>query len=68
MSELQAIAYSGFQRAQERLLTASDRIASGSLSVENIVEQVAAATDVKAQLKNVKVALELEDHIIDLLA
>jgi hypothetical protein len=61
-------ALQGLMRAEERLGKTSEKIASGDVSVENLVDAKIEARDVKTQAKALSIISKVEDEVLDILA
>ena len=68
MMEAIGTALTGYRGASEHFNQATRRIAEGQIEAETIVDSKVAELEVKAQLANLKAALEIEDSVLNILA
>ena len=61
-------ALQGLLRAEKKLAETSEEIASGDVSVENLVDAKDEARDVKVQAKALSLIAETEEDVLDILA
>lgn len=61
-------ALTGLLSAQDKLAQAADTVASGDLDPKALVDVNLEATNVKAQSKNLKLMLDQDKAILDILA
>jgi flagellar hook protein FlgE len=61
-------ALQGISRASERVATAASDIASGNIEAENMVEMKLAERDYQANAKSLKIQMDMEKDILDILA
>ncbi len=61
-------ALAGLFRAKENMAKSAERVASGDISAESLVQSKIDALDVKTQTKNVKLMMEQEEDLLDIIA
>lgn len=57
----------GLQRAEDRLAKSAQKVAEGDISADTMVQTKLDANDVRVQQKNLKLMLESEDSILDII-
>lgn len=61
-------ALQGLLNAQSGVAQAADKVATGDISAESMVDLARASTNVEAQAKNVKLMVETEKSVLDIIA
>lgn len=61
-------ALNGFRNALKVAVQAGESLSRGEVSTDSVIKMKLASQNVRVQTVNLKTALEVEQHIIDLLA